>query len=103
MVLPATLSRDAGTHPDPPQDGQEEAGTARPRRPPAFYSSVFAQVRPARSTKCRAECGRSFPCFAVIDDTRVIVLSSQIEEVGWGQLASATGDDGVSCLAFRVV
>ncbi|XP_047085870.1 E3 ubiquitin-protein ligase FANCL [Lolium rigidum] len=69
MVQPATLSCDTGTHSDLPQDGQEEAGPPRPRRPPAFYSSVFAQI----------------------------------EEVGWGRLASAAGDDGVSCLAFRVL
>uniref|UniRef100_A0ACD5WE53 Uncharacterized protein n=1 Tax=Avena sativa TaxID=4498 RepID=A0ACD5WE53_AVESA len=69
-MLPATFSRDAGAHSDPSRDGQgEEAGPPRPRRPSAFYSSVFAQI----------------------------------EEVGWGLLASATGDDGVSCLAFRVV
>ncbi|CAM0875025.1 unnamed protein product [Alopecurus aequalis] len=69
-MLPATILIDDGAHSDPPRDGKgEEAVLPRPRRPAAFYSSVF----------------------------------TQIEEVGWGRLASATGDDGVSCLAFRVV
>jgi len=27
----------------------------------------------------------------------------QIEEIGWERVVSATGDDGVSCLTFRVV
>uniref|UniRef100_A0A453H9I3 FANCL UBC-like domain-containing protein n=2 Tax=Aegilops tauschii subsp. strangulata TaxID=200361 RepID=A0A453H9I3_AEGTS len=30
-------------------------------------------------------------------------VRAEIEEVGWGQLVSATGDDGVSCLTFRVM
>ncbi|KAI4998199.1 hypothetical protein ZWY2020_053541 [Hordeum vulgare] len=33
----------------------------------------------------------------------VRVLQLCIEEVGWGQLVSAAGDDGVSCLTFRVM
>ncbi|KAJ1293806.1 hypothetical protein BS78_01G096900 [Paspalum vaginatum] len=79
MELPATHSRAAT--PARPQgrageeactdvrkDAQAEAGPP-PRRPPAFYSSVFAQI----------------------------------EEIGWERLVSASGDDGVSCLTFRVV
>jgi E3 ubiquitin-protein ligase FANCL len=27
----------------------------------------------------------------------------QIEEIGWERVVSAAGDDGVSCLTFRVV
>ncbi|XP_066309860.1 uncharacterized protein [Miscanthus floridulus] len=77
MELPAPLSRAAATpqawaskeaYTDARQDAQAEAGPP-PRRPPAFYSYVFAQI----------------------------------EEIGWEQVVSATGDDGVSCLTFRVV
>jgi hypothetical protein len=64
MVLPATLSRDAGSHSDLPQDGQEEAGPPRPRRPTAFYSSVFAQVRSPLDEMRHRAC-RPFPCFWV--------------------------------------
>jgi hypothetical protein len=45
MVFPVTLSREAGTNSDLPQDGKEEAVPPRPGRPPALYSSVFTQVR----------------------------------------------------------
>lgn len=68
MVLPApaTLSRDAGARSDPPQDGQGEAGPPRQRRPPAFYSSVFAQVcRPFDEMPHRAwpiVCSLFAPC-----------------------------------------
>uniref|UniRef100_A0A804NN24 FLZ-type domain-containing protein n=1 Tax=Zea mays TaxID=4577 RepID=A0A804NN24_MAIZE len=67
MDLPvlATLART-------PARSQARAGKVEaeppPRRSPAFYSSVFAQI----------------------------------EEIGWKQLVSATGD-GVSCLTFHVV
>ncbi|AQK63209.1 zinc ion binding [Zea mays] len=74
--VPATLAR-APARPqarageeacaDTRQDAPAEAEPP-PRRPAAFYSSVFAQI----------------------------------EEIGWKQLVSATGD-GVSCLTFRVV
>lgn len=74
--VPATLAR-APARPqarageeacaDTRQDAPAEAEPP-PRRPPSFYSSVFAQI----------------------------------EEIGWKQLVSATGD-GVSCLTFRVV
>ncbi|WVZ60383.1 hypothetical protein U9M48_010417 [Paspalum notatum var. saurae] len=79
MELPATHSRAPAPARPQPRAGEEACADARkdaqaeagppPRRPPAFYSSVFAQI----------------------------------EEIGWERLVSATGDDGMSCLTFRVV
>ena len=125
MDLPAPLSRAAATpqawaseeaYTDARQDAQAEAGPP-PRRPPAFYSYVFAQVRqpldemPAPTDAARESVQKKigFPSFFPHVWAGDIVhflfgrLRVQIEEIGWEQVVSATGDDGVSCLTFRVV
>jgi E3 ubiquitin-protein ligase FANCL len=115
MELPAPLSRTGGeAYTDARQDALAKAGPP-PRRPPSFYSSVFAQVRqpldemPALTDAARKSVlnffGFLFPHVWVGDIVHFLFgrLRVQIEEIGWEQVVSATGDDGVSCLTFRVV
>lgn len=116
MELPAPLSRAGGeAYTDARQDALAKAGPP-PRRPPSFYSSVFAQVRqpldemPALTDAARKSVLIFFwvsfsPHVWVGDIVHFLFgrLRVQIEEIGWEQVVSATGDDGVSCLTFRVV
>ncbi|KAL6843627.1 hypothetical protein ACP4OV_026689 [Aristida adscensionis] len=84
MEVPATLAHQPaeaqarqgdgdGARPDARQGAQAGAGPGARAPPPPRPAAFYSSV------------------FA------------QIEEVGWERLVSATGDGGVSCLAFRVV
>jgi E3 ubiquitin-protein ligase FANCL len=70
---------------------------------------VFAQVRhPLDEMPAPTDAAREvsfFPHVWVGDIVHFLFgrLRVQIEEIGWEQVVSATGDDGVSCLTFRVV
>jgi E3 ubiquitin-protein ligase FANCL len=120
MELPATLSSaparsqapaDEEAYTDARQDGQAA------RRPAAFYSSVFAQVRqPLDEMPAPTEAAGVVFCVSLFTCADLVTSRSfhlfiyflwafrlQIEEIGWERVVSAAGDDGVSCLTFRVV
>ncbi|RLN18648.1 uncharacterized protein C2845_PM02G03810 [Panicum miliaceum] len=73
MELPATLSRSPAT-------SQARAGEEA-------YTDAQAEAGPPPR--------RSAAFYSSV--------FAQIEEIGWERVVSATGDDGVSCLTFRVV
>jgi hypothetical protein len=92
-----------------------ESGATSPSATLVLQLRVRAGTPTARRNACADRCRKEigFKFFWVSFSPHVWVgdivhflfgrLRVQIEEIGWEQAVSATGDDGVSCLTFRVV